>query len=268
VIIQLFVIINFTHAHSIFIPCLGTAIGFEQNHIDMGRQKQLIILDQTGRLEDLKNCGWQFYVKTGALSFILVDAYGTIWSIKFLSNSPHVIRSYFDKLLGVKTLCLRAKNCFEKLDGAYAAFLDEYQGSYKPSGNNVLSWKNPWAIFLDCHCCWSMQKDTGDNDIEYTCILLPTIIVHVFWLSPAVHILCKMKSKGLEEEKLLKFQSCFCPREGSQNIQSHIIVQERSQIGQVLVDADSSTLHTLLGGLLFKSNMFELVVPHPGKGVG
>jgi hypothetical protein len=114
----------------------------------MGRKKlQLIILDQTGRHKDLKNCGWQFYLKTGALSFILVNASGTIWSIKFLSNSQHVIGSYFDKLLGVKTLCLRAKSYFEKLDGAYAAFLNEYQGSYKPSGDNVLSWKNHWGFF-------------------------------------------------------------------------------------------------------------------------
>jgi hypothetical protein len=137
------------------------------------------------------------------LGFILVNAYGTIWSIKFLSNSQHVIGSYFDKLLGVKTLCIRAKNHFEKLDGTYAAFLNEYQISCKPAGDNVLSWKNPWAFFYR-RCCWSMQKDTGDNVIEYTCILLPTSIIHDFWLSPAVHILCKMKSKGVAEEKLLE----------------------------------------------------------------
>jgi hypothetical protein len=106
----------------------------------------------------------------------------TYWSLKCLSNSRHVIGSYFDKLLGVKTLCIWAKNHFEKLDTAYAAFVDEYDGSYKPSGAKVLSWKNPWNVFLDGCCHWKMQKDTGDNDIEYTCILLPTIIVRDFWL--------------------------------------------------------------------------------------
>jgi hypothetical protein len=49
-----------------------------------------------------------------------------------------------------------------------------------------------------------MQKDTGDNDIEYTCIILPTIIVRHFWLSPAVHIVCEMRSKGVVDEKLLE----------------------------------------------------------------
>jgi hypothetical protein len=41
----------------------------------------------------------------------------------------------------------QSQNHFEKLDGAYAASLDEYQGSYKPSGDNVLSWKNLWSFF-------------------------------------------------------------------------------------------------------------------------
>jgi hypothetical protein len=49
-----------------------------------------------------------------------------------------------------------------------------------------------------------MQNDTGDNDIEYTCIILPTIIVRDFWLSPAVHIVCEMRSKGVVDEKLLE----------------------------------------------------------------
>jgi hypothetical protein len=38
--------------------------------------------------------------------------------------------------------------------------------------------------------------------------------------------------------------------------------------GAELVDAGSSTLCTLLGGLMFKSKTFELVVPNPGKGIG
>jgi hypothetical protein len=160
--------------------------------------------DQTDRHKDSKNCRWLCHGKTSGLCFIIVECFGTYWPLKFLYNSRHVTGSHFEKLLGVKTLCIRAKNHFEKLDTAYAAFVDEYGGSYKPSGANLLSWKNPWNFFLNGRCHWKMQKDTCDNDIEYTCILLPTIIVRDFWLSPAVHIVCEMRSKGVVDEKRLE----------------------------------------------------------------
>jgi hypothetical protein len=160
--------------------------------------------DQTARHKDVKNCWWPSYDKTGALCFILVDAKGTLWSIKFLSNSRHVIGSYFDKVLGMGTLCQRAQNHFAKLDEAYSIFLKKYQGSYKPSGSNSLCWRNPSAFFLDNRCAWGQVNDTGDNDVEYTCIILPTIVVRDFWLSPAVHIICEMRSLGYNEKQLLE----------------------------------------------------------------
>jgi hypothetical protein len=130
--------------------------------------------DQTDRHKDSKNCCCLCHNKTGGLCFIIVDCFGTYWSLKFLSNHRHVIGSYFNKLLGVKTLCIRAKNHFEKLDGAYAAF-DEYDGSYKALGANVLSWKNPWTFFLDGRCHWKMHKDTGDNDTAFFCLQLLSV---------------------------------------------------------------------------------------------
>jgi hypothetical protein len=129
--------------------------------------------DQTDRHKDSENCCWLCHDKTGGLCFIIVDCFGTYWSLKFLSNSRHVIGSYFDKLIGVnKTLCIRAKNHFEKLDAAYAAFVDEYDGSYKPLGANVLSWKNPWNSFLDGRWHW---KITTSNILALFCLQLLSV---------------------------------------------------------------------------------------------
>ena len=81
--------------------------------------------DQTDRHKDSKNCVWSLYDKTGALCFMLRDSFGVIWSLKFLSNSRHAIGSYFDKLLGVETLCSRILSHFRKLDNEYANFLHD-----------------------------------------------------------------------------------------------------------------------------------------------
>jgi hypothetical protein len=135
--------------------------------------------DQTDRHKDSKNFCWLCHDKTGGLCFIIVDCFGTYWSLKFLSNSRHAIGSYFDKLLDVKTLCIRAKNNFEKLDMAYAAFVGEYDGSCKPSGANVLSWKNPWNFFLDGCCHWKRCKMilviTTSNILALFCLQLLSV---------------------------------------------------------------------------------------------
>jgi hypothetical protein len=120
--------------------------------------------DRTNRhKKDTKNCCWLCYDKTGALCLILVDAFATVWLLKFISNGRHVIGSYFDKLLGVEILCIRIKNPFDKLDSAYATFLEEYKGSYEPC--ELLCWNNPWSFFLDDWCKWLEEKDRGKNDI-------------------------------------------------------------------------------------------------------
>jgi hypothetical protein len=72
--------------------------------------KCLSLRYQTDRHKDSKNCCWLCHDKTGGLCFIIVDCFGTYWSLKFLSNSRHVIGSYFDKLLGVMTLHLSKKS--------------------------------------------------------------------------------------------------------------------------------------------------------------
>jgi hypothetical protein len=158
--------------------------------------------DQTDRHKDAKNCCWCLYDKTGALCFIICDAFGIFWSLKFLSNSRHAIGSYFDKLLGVETLCSRIKTHFDKLDVAYATFLEEYEGSFIPS--NGLNWRNPWGFFLDARCNWTDVKDTGQNNILHRCIVLPTIVVRDFWLSAPVHIITEMKGLGLDDDKILE----------------------------------------------------------------
>jgi hypothetical protein len=158
--------------------------------------------DRTDRHKDIKNCSWRYYNKTGALCFVISDAFGTLWSLKFISNGRLVIGSYFDKLLGVETLCTRIKTHFKKLDLAYATFLLGYEGSYTPS--TVLNWKNPWGFFLDARCNWTEVKDTGQNKIFHRCIVLPTIVVRDFWLSAPVHIITEMKSLGLQDDKLLE----------------------------------------------------------------
>jgi hypothetical protein len=139
--------------------------------------------DQTGRHKDAKNCIWWFYDKTGALCFIVCDAFRHFCLLKFLSNSRHVVGLCFDKLLGVETLCSQIKTPFRKLDVACATFLVEHEGSFKPS--NDLNWKNLWGLFLDACCNWLEVKDT-------------------FWLAPPVHIIAEMKSLGLEDNKLLE----------------------------------------------------------------
>jgi hypothetical protein len=101
--------------------------------------------DQTDRPKDSKNCIWHFCDKTGAFCVVICDAFGDIWSIKFLSNSRHVIDSYFDELLGADTLCSRIKTHFRKLDVACDTFLGEHNGTFKPSS---LSWRDPWGFFL------------------------------------------------------------------------------------------------------------------------
>ena len=154
--------------------------------------------DQTDRHKDSKNCVWSLYDKTGALCFMLRDSFGIIWSLKFLSNSRHAIGSYFDKLLGVETLCSRIRSHFRKLDNAYANFIDDYDGPYKPSS---LSWKDPWGFFLDARCKWSDITHNGD---VHRCIVLPTIVVRDFWLSAPVHIIVEMKQLGVEDNQLLE----------------------------------------------------------------
>ena len=103
----------------------------------------------------------------------------------------------------METLGARIQNHFNKLDEAYATFLYEYQGSFRPA--DELSWKNPWGFFLDDRCNWLEQEDTKKNNpLVFRCILLPTIVVRDFWLSPAVHIITEMKSRGLKDEQLLE----------------------------------------------------------------
>jgi hypothetical protein len=104
----------------------------------------------------------------------------------------------------MRTLCQRAHNHFAELDATYSFFLEKYQGSYKPPGNNSLSWRHPSALFLDNNCDWGQVKDTDDNGVEYNCIILPTIVVRDFWLSPAVHIICEMRSLGYNKKHLLE----------------------------------------------------------------
>jgi hypothetical protein len=197
---------NYTPRDDVYGTILRNYLGAEvmRNEWCTVQVKCLSRSDQTARHKDVKNCCWPSYDKTGALCFILVDASDTFWSIKFLSNSRQVIGIYFDKVLGMRTLCRRAENHFAKLDAAYSFFLEQYQGSYKPSGSNSLSWRHPSAFFLDDRCDWGQVKDTGDNDVEYTCIILPTIVVRDFWLSPAVHIICEMRSLGYNEKQLLE----------------------------------------------------------------
>ena len=75
--------------------------------------------DSTGRHKDIKNCTWSGYDKTGALCYIVVDDVGTLWSLKFISNSRLAIGVYFDGLLGVKTLITRVDTHFKKLQESY-----------------------------------------------------------------------------------------------------------------------------------------------------
>jgi hypothetical protein len=153
--------------------------------------------ERTERHKDIKNCVWLGYDKTGALCFMIVDAMGTLWSLKFLSNSRQVIGSYFDELLGVETLCLRITKHLKNVDLAYETLLKAYDGTT----SHELNWKNPWGFFLNDHCPWT---DTKDNEAIYRAIILPTIVVRDFWMSPAVHIVTEMRSLGLKEEELLE----------------------------------------------------------------
>jgi hypothetical protein len=57
------------------------------------------------------------------------------------------------------------------------------------------------GFFLNDHCPWT---DTKDNEAIYRAIILPTIVVRDFWMSPAVHIVTEMRSLGLKEEELLE----------------------------------------------------------------
>jgi hypothetical protein len=129
---------------------------------------------------------------------MLVDAFNILWSLKFVTNSRHVIGSYFDELLGVETLSLRIKNHLENINLAYSAFADAYSGM---NPTNDLNWKNPWAFFLDDCCPWVEKKD---KEVSFQTIVLPTIVVRDFWLSPAVSVIVKMKSIGLGDEELLE----------------------------------------------------------------
>ena len=107
-----------------------------------------------------------------------MDAFGICWSLKFLSNKRHVIGSYFDKLLGIETLCARIEKHFANLEGAYTSFLDNHDGSFRPVDLNS---RNPWGFFLDPRCKWSKMDDTsGKNNIVYNCLVLPTAIVRDF----------------------------------------------------------------------------------------
>jgi hypothetical protein len=146
--------------------------------------------DSTDRHKDAKNCSWCFYDKTGALCFIIRDAFGILWLLKFISNGRQVIGSYFDKLAGAETLHIRIKTHFNKLDVACAAFLEEHDGSFQSS--NVLNWKIGGDSF------WILVA-TGRSQR-----MPPAIVVRDFWLSAPVHIIIKMKLLGLEESKLLE----------------------------------------------------------------
>lgn len=130
--------------------------------------------DRTDRHKDVKKCRWAGYNKTGALCFMLVDAFGTLWSLKFLSNSQHVIGSYFDELLGVETLCLRINKHLNEVNLAYTEFL---QGKNAITPHN-LNWKNPWGFFLNDRCQWENIKDK--NKVVHHAFVLPTIIVRDF----------------------------------------------------------------------------------------
>jgi hypothetical protein len=134
---------------------------------------------------------------------MLFDAKSILWSLKFLSNSRHVIGSHFDKLSGLKEFCVRVTRHYTQLYTAYKKFLDEYQGSYTPIGKQ-LSWTNPWAFFLDDGCSWSKIRDDSAHDVLYTIIDLPRTVVQDFGLSPAVDIVWELKSSGLEDQKVLE----------------------------------------------------------------
>ena len=197
-------VFNFEPRHKVYGSTLCRFLGatMMKNEWCTLQAKCLTRRDQTDRHKDTKNCSWVSYDKTGALCFVLLDAFGIFWSLKFLSNSRHVIGSYYDKLLGVETLCARIEKHFANLDDAYSSFLDEYDGSFKPVD---LKWRNPWGFFLDHRCKWSQVDDTsGKNEIVYQCLVLPTTIVRDFWLSPGVSIIVEMRSLGLSDEKLLE----------------------------------------------------------------
>ena len=89
---------------------------------------------------DTPNRCWDCCDKIRALCFIIRDAFGDFWSLKFISNGRFVIGSCCNKLLRVATLRAQIKNHFKNLEKACAAFLVEHDGSFKPAAE-ALTWK-------------------------------------------------------------------------------------------------------------------------------
>ena len=172
--------------------------------------------DQVSAHKDVKNCVWDGYTKTGGLCFMLLDTMDTLWSIKFLSNSRSIIGCYFDKLLGVRSICLTIDRHFVKLDAAYMDYMSQCSGGSKKYSDWTLSWKLPNRFFIDESSPWTGVADGKAKDIKYKCIVLPTSIIRDFWLSPCVHIITEMQQLGLKEEHLLEmtllasYQTSWC----------------------------------------------------------
>jgi len=140
----------------------------------------------TATHQDKNNCKWAGYTKTSTACFTFQDAYGNIWSLKFVCNSRANAGKFFDVILELKPMMTRIKRQMEMVDHTYMdlACIQRDQGGHQyPDGLTAKTFPN---LVLDESIPWE-TVDIGCGIMMHQ-YKLPALFVHDLHLSSAASV--------------------------------------------------------------------------------
>jgi hypothetical protein len=139
---------------------------------------------------DDKNDEIEGFNKTEAFCCMFVDAFGDLWSIKFLANARGRIGRNHSATKMIALLKVTLESYLQSIDTAYQQYMLEYKGDYSP--RRQITARDSSFFFLDPRCPWTTVS-IGERNRSSRCLCLPTTPKREYWLSAAVHWLERMK---------------------------------------------------------------------------
>jgi len=156
------------------------------------------------------DCVWVGYDKTGALCIMFIDAFGDLWSLKFIHNSRKNIGEYYDQKLGMESMFARIRRHLQAIDRDYHRIHslqvmnreDDATPSSTAPPSTYATYKLATHLtfcdlVLDRFSPWEATKigmnPLTDEDVVADVFETSANIVRDYMLSPACSILYRVK---------------------------------------------------------------------------
>jgi hypothetical protein len=167
--------------------------------------------DKTAAHYDAKNCEWEGYNVTGALSFVFRDSFGTFWSLKIILNSRKVIGDFF--IPNFRALYCAMNRQLEAIEQEYSHLADHSYNGHWPPLIKRLSARNFRSMFLNDNMPWKTEDlchGSGKKPINADCFTLIAAPQRDLFLSLLVSAIRFSTSKWkLSLNEQLKFVIIF-----------------------------------------------------------